>query len=109
MSEEMTGIAAFVPESIANQVETGNSDTITLLHRPNDTSVTFVVKRSDVERIVPGGLDGDHRLMQIVLRPGSFVETKIEMLRNVKSLQDPTLKHLTAPAISTHSSLPIDS
>lgn len=106
MAEEVTGIAAFVPESIAGQVETGDSETIILLHRPNDTSVSFVVKRSDVERIIPGGLEDDHRLMQIILRPGSFVETKIEMLRSVRSLQDPTLKHLTAPAISTHSSLP---
>jgi hypothetical protein len=106
MADETTGVAAFVPTSVAAGIENATDPIITLYHRPNDPSVTFLVKREDVMQIIPGEEQDDHRLLQILLKPGSFIETKIEMLRNVKNLQDSTLKHLTAPAISTHSSLP---
>src|SRR5690349_15569419 len=102
MSEEQTGIAAFMPADEAANVERKSDPLITLYHRPNDRSVSFVVKRADVQRFIPGGEQDGHRLMQILLRPGAVVETKVDMLRNVRSLQDPTLKHLTAAAISTH-------
>lgn len=103
---ELTGVAAFVPSDVAGNIEQSTEPTITLFHRPGDTSVRFIVKREDVTQIIPGGEEDGYRLLQIILKPGSFVETKIEMLRSVRNLQDPTLKHLTAPAISTHSSLP---
>ncbi|MER8927711.1 hypothetical protein [Mesorhizobium sp. M0859] len=107
MSDEQTGIAAFAPAAVAASFE-GSSDAIlTLFHRPNDPSVTFQVKREDITQVIPGGEENGYRLLQILLRPGSVIETKVEMLRGVRNLQDPTLKHLTAAAISTHSSLSV--
>jgi hypothetical protein len=104
MPDEQTGIAAFAPVDVAASFEKSSDAVLTLFHRPNDPSVTFVVRREDVTQIIVGGEEDGHRLLQVLLRPGSVVETKVEMLRNVRNLQDPTLKHLTAVAISTHSS-----
>ena len=106
MSEEQTGIAAFAPIAVAASFEASSDAALTLFHRPNDPSVTFLVKREDITQVIPGGEEDGHRLLQVLLRPGAVVETKVEMLRSVRNLQDPTLKHLSAAAISTHSSLP---
>ena len=100
--DDITGVAAFAPKG----AETEEGPILTLFHRPNDTSVQILVKRSDITSIVPGGEEGGQQLLQVLLRPGAVVETKIEMLQSVRNLQDPTLKHLTAAAISTVSSLP---
>jgi hypothetical protein len=105
MTDEKTGIAAFAPNAVATSWETSADPILTLFHRPNDPSVTFLVKREDITQIVQGGEEDGNRLLQILLRPGAVIETKIEMLRSVRNLQDPTLKHLSAAAISTHSSL----
>lgn len=100
--DEVTGVAAFAPKG----AEKGKSPVLTLFHRPNDPSVQIIVKRSDIMKIVVGREEDGQQLLQVLLRPGAVVETKIEMLQSVRNLQDPTLKHLTAAAISTVSSLP---
>ncbi len=95
-TEEQNGIAGFAAPDILD----GDESTIVLTHRPKDSSVQFHVKRSDIKDVVTGEVEEGSRLFQILLRPGAVVETKIEMLRSLKTLQDPTLKHLTATAIS---------
>ncbi len=106
MPKELTGIAAFAPIAIADAFDAARDPILNLYHRPNDPSVTFQIKSADIVKLIPGGEEDGCRLLQLILRTGSIVETKVEMLRSVRNLQDPTLKHLTAAAISTHSSLP---
>lgn len=100
--DEVNGVAAFAPKG----ADRDNSPVLTLFHRPNDPSVQILVKRSDITKIIAGGEEGGQVLLQVLLKPGAVVETKIEMLQSVRNIQDPTLKHLTAAAISTVSSLP---
>jgi hypothetical protein len=65
MADELTGVSAFVPIANVNAVQTGTDPVITVYHRPNDSSVTFLVKREDITQIIPGGDQDGHRLMQI--------------------------------------------
>lgn len=102
--DEISGVAAFAPKGAQNEA----GPVLTLFHRPNDTSVQILVKRIDIIKLVPGEEQDGQQLLQVLLRPGAVVETKVEMLQSVRNLQDPTLKHLTAAAISTVSSVPRD-
>lgn len=101
-SDELTGLAGFAPADLTDD----SSPCLILWYKPNDSSVRFQVKREDIIQIIPGPIEDGQQLLQVLLRPGSVVETQIEMLHSVRNLQDPTLKHLTATAISTVSSLP---
>lgn len=104
---DLTGVAGYVPAGEAEKLQSakGREGRFKLQFEPGSDKVAFYVKQADVERIIPGREEGGHRFVQVILRHGAQVETEIQMLRDARNIQDPSLRRLTAAAVSTVSSL----
>ena len=104
---DLTGVAGYIRAADAEALgQAGGEGRIKLQFEAGSDKVVFYVKQADVEEVVPSGdPKKGYRFVQVILRPGSQVETEIQMLRDARNIKDPSLRRLTAAAVSTVSSI----
>lgn len=95
---DVTGVVGYVSVSSMKRLK-GKSGTVDLRFEKGNDKVLMRVKREDIVEVKAGRKQGNEARVQVILKPGSVVETVIKALRNVKAIDDPTLTHLTASAL----------
>lgn len=95
---DVTGVVGYVPVNSIRRLK-GKSGTVDLKFERGNDKVLMRVKREDIVEVKVGRRQGDEARAQVILKPGSVVETVIKALRDVKAIDDPTLTRLTASAL----------
>lgn len=95
---ELTGVIGYVPSKGAGRLK-GKKGTVDLRFERGNDKVLMRVRREDIADVRIGETKGGEARAQVILKPGSVVETVIKAFRDVKAIDDPTLSRLTASAL----------
>lgn len=101
---DLTGVAGYVASTDVSSLS-AREGTVAIRFEPGSDKVVFRVPRSEIQRVIPGSTSGGETFVQVILNPGTHVETQIQMLKDVRNLSDPGLFRLTAAAVSSVSSI----
>ena len=102
--QELNGVAGFATKEIIESLGGSGKENVEIRLEAGSDKVKFLISPQDVLEVIQGSDSGDEKFIQVILKPGTHISTHVEMLRDVKNLEDPALARLTATAVSTVSS-----
>lgn len=95
---DQTGLVGYLPkENVDSFTENAGKDGVAEVRfEPGKNEILMRVKTQDILRIIPAGEHEGDVKVQVLLKPGTHVETVIKAFRNVSGIEDPTLSRLSA-------------
>ncbi len=96
---EVNGVVGYISDNLVYQLTQQSGTTVDLRFELGNDNIMMRVKTDDIVQVIPGKSEKGETLVQVILKPGSVIETAIKAFRDVKAIDDPTLTRLTSSAL----------